>query len=37
MMDALVKAAELDLPKALVEAEVERMTEGACRPGSSAA
>ncbi|MFO1220271.1 MAG: trigger factor [Burkholderiaceae bacterium] len=28
-MDALVKAAELDVPKALVESEVERMTEGA--------
>ncbi|MDZ5459578.1 trigger factor [Azohydromonas lata] len=29
VMDALVKAAELDLPKALVEDEVARMTEGA--------
>lgn len=29
VMDALVKAAELDLPKALVAAEVERLTEGA--------
>jgi trigger factor len=29
VMDALVKAAELDLPKALVEAEVARLTEGA--------
>jgi trigger factor len=28
-MDALVKAAELDVPKALVEAEVERMGEAA--------
>ncbi len=28
-MDALVKVAELDVPKALVESEVERMTEGA--------
>ena len=26
-MDALVKAAELDVPKALVAGEVERMTE----------
>ena len=26
-MDALVKAAELDVPKALVAAEVERMVE----------
>ncbi|MFZ5547544.1 MAG: trigger factor [Pseudomonadota bacterium] len=29
VMDALVKSAELDLPKALVEAEVGRLTEGA--------
>jgi trigger factor len=29
VMDALVAAAELDLPKALVEGEVARMTEGA--------
>jgi trigger factor len=29
VMDALVKSAELDLPKALVEAEVNRLTEGA--------
>jgi trigger factor len=29
VMDALVKAAELDLPRALVEGEVERMTLGA--------
>jgi trigger factor len=29
VMDALVKAAELDLPKALVEAEVGRLTESA--------
>lgn len=29
VMDALVKAAELDLPKALVQSEVERMTESA--------
>ena len=29
VMDALVKAAELDLPKALVDSEVERLTEGA--------
>jgi trigger factor len=29
VMDALVKAAELDLPKALIEAEVGRLTEGA--------
>jgi trigger factor len=28
-MDALVKLAELDVPKALIESEVERMTEGA--------
>jgi len=28
-MDALVKAAELDLPKALVEGELERLAEGA--------
>ncbi len=28
-MEALVKVAELDVPKALVESEVERMTEGA--------
>jgi trigger factor len=28
-MDSLVKVAELDVPKALVESEVERMTEGA--------
>ena len=29
VMDALVKSAELDLPKALVESEVNRLTEGA--------
>jgi trigger factor len=29
VMDALVKTAELDLPKALIEAEVGRLTEGA--------
>ena len=29
VMDALVKVAELDVPKALVTGEVERMTEGA--------
>jgi len=29
VMDALVKAAELDLPKALIEAETNRMIEGA--------
>lgn len=29
VMDALVKAAELDLPKALIESEVERLIEGA--------
>ncbi|HJV72367.1 trigger factor [Ideonella sp.] len=29
VMDALVKSAELDLPKALVEAEVGRLTDGA--------
>lgn len=29
VMDALVKSAELDLPKALVEGEVERLVEGA--------
>ena len=29
VMDALVKVAELDVPKALVESEVQRMTEGA--------
>ncbi|GAA0753572.1 trigger factor [Ideonella azotifigens] len=29
VMDALVKVAELDLPKALVDSEVERLTEGA--------
>src|SRR6185503_14332144 len=29
VMDALVKSAELDLPKALIEAEVGRLTEGA--------
>ena len=29
VMDALVKVSELDLPKALVESEVERLTQGA--------
>ncbi|HSI47340.1 MAG TPA: trigger factor [Ideonella sp.] len=29
VMDALVKVAELDLPKALIDSEVERLTEGA--------
>ena len=29
VMDALVKVAELDLPKALIESEVERLTQGA--------